>query len=119
MKLFSVLILTLSITGISSCSSFSFPGVHKISIQQGNVITQKMVDKLKPGMTKSQVRFVLGNAIIDDSLDSERWDYIYSIQLAGQKPFTQSMSLHFIDNKLSHFEGDYLPSSEQKASTDG
>ena len=54
---------------IAGCSTFRFPGVHRITVQQGNVITQQMVDKLKPGMTKSQVRFVLGNAVIDDQLN--------------------------------------------------
>jgi outer membrane protein assembly factor BamE len=107
----SSLILILLI--VSGCSSFSFPGVHKISIQQGNVVTQQMIDKLKPGMTKSQVRFVLGNAIIDDSLDKQRWDYIYTIQLAGQKPFQKNMSLYFVDGRLDRFEGDYLPTSQQ------
>ena len=104
---------------ISGCSSFSFPGVHKITIQQGNVITQAMVDKLKPGMTKSQVRFVLGNAIVDDSLDSERWDYIYTIQLGGLTPISKYMSLFFVDGHLSHFEGDYLPTAQQNKTKEG
>ncbi len=104
---------------ISGCSSYSFPGVHKITIQQGNVITQTMVDKLKPGMTKSQVRFVLGSAIVDDSLNRERWDYIYSIQLGGLTPISKYMSLYFVDDRLSHFEGDYLPTDQQRKASDG
>ena len=111
-------IFILLILVVSGCSSFSFPGVHKITIQQGNVITQTMVDKLKPGMTKSQVRFVLGNAIVDDSLDRERWDYIYTIQLAGLDPITKSMSLFFVDDRLSHFEGDYLPTEQRDKTTE-
>jgi outer membrane protein assembly factor BamE len=97
---------------VSACSSFRFPGVHKITIQQGNVITQTMVDQLRPGMTKNQVRYILGNAIIDDSLDINRWDYVYTLQIAGQKPLPRYMSLFFVDEKLSHFEGDYVPSSQ-------
>jgi outer membrane protein assembly factor BamE len=97
---------------MSACSSFDFPGVHKITIQQGNVITQTMVDQLKPGMTKGQVRFILGNAIIDDSLEKDRWDYVYSVQLAGRIPTRRYMSLFFEDEKLTHFEGDYVPSSQ-------
>ena len=112
----SILLILLLLA--SSCSSFEFPGVHKINIQQGNVITQKMIDKLKPGMTKSQVRFVLGNAIVDDAFNNDRWDYIYSIQISGDKPLVKSMSLYFVDDQLSHFEGDYLPTAEQtKAAT--
>lgn len=112
-------IFILLILVISGCSSFSFPGVHKITIQQGNVITQSMVDKLKPGMTKSQVRFVLGNAIIDDSLDRERWDYIYTIRLGGLAPISKYMSLYFVDDRLSHFEGDYLPTEQQSKASGG
>jgi outer membrane protein assembly factor BamE len=98
---------------VSACSSFEFPGVHKITIQQGNVITQTMVDQLRPGMTKNQVGYVLGNAIVDDSLDIDRWDYVYTQQIGGQKPLLRYMSLFFVDEKLSHFEGDYVPSSQQ------
>ncbi len=76
------------------------------------MITQTMVDQLRPGMTKNQVRYVLGNAIIDDSLDINRWDYVYTLQIAGQKPQPRYMSLFFVDEKLSHFEGDYVPSSQ-------
>jgi len=108
MRFFVLIIVIL----MSACSSFDFPGVHKITIQQGNVITQTMVDQLKPGMTKGQVRFILGNAIIDDSLESDRWDYVYSVQLAGRVPTRRYMSLFFADEKLTHFEGDYVPSSQ-------
>jgi len=108
---FIIILFTLAITG---CSSFNFPGVHKIAIQQGNVITQTMVDKLKPGMTKSQVRFILGNAIINDSLNQERWDYLYSVQFGGQSLAKKHMSLFFIEDKLDHFEGDYIPSAQQQ-----
>lgn len=107
------LVVFLIVIFISACSSFSFPGVHKITIQQGNVITQSMVDQLRPGMSKSQVRFVLGNALIDDSLDANRWDYVYTLQIAGQKPLPRYMSLIFVDDRLSSFEGDYVPSSDE------
>lgn len=77
-----------------------------------------MVDKLKPGMTKSQVKFVLGSAIVDDSLNLERWDYIYTIQLSGLAPISKYMSLYFVDDRLSHFEGDYLPTEQQRKASD-
>jgi len=68
-----------------------------------------MVDKLKPGMTKSQVRYVMGNTILDDSLDSNRWDYVYSIQLPNTSYIKSKLQLYFIDERLSYFEGDYAP----------
>ena len=99
---------------LSGCSSFHFPGVHKITIQQGNVVTQAMIDKLKPGMTKSQVRFVMGNAIVEDPLDRNRWNYFYSIQIAGGEPIRRKLQLHFIDDRLSYFQGDFAPSKDLK-----
>ena len=105
-------------TFLTACSSLRFPGVHRINIQQGNVITQQMIDKLRPGMTKSQVRFVLGNAVIDDSLDADRWDYIYSVSIAGGDQIKTKLTVHFIDERLSYFVGDFIPTEEYQAYRD-
>ncbi len=102
----------------TSCSTFRFPGVHRINIQQGNVISQSMIDKLKPGMTKSQVRFVLGNPVVDNPLNQNRWDYIYTIAIAGGKQIRRVLILHFDQDRLSHFEGDFLPTENTKTLAD-
>ncbi len=57
-----------------------FPGVYRIDIPQGNVITQEMVDQLQPGMTKRQVRFVMGTPLVVDTFNQERWDYLHSME---------------------------------------
>lgn len=103
-----ILILTL-VLATSACSTFRFPGVHRITIQQGNVISQSMIDKLKPGMTKSQVRFVLGNPVLDDPLNADQWDYVYTISLSGGEPIQRTLVLHFLDERLSHYEGNFAP----------
>lgn len=108
----NLLVASLIIALLSACSSFKFPGVHRIRVQQGNVITQAMIDKLKPGMTKSQVRFVLGNAIVDDSLNLNRWDYIYTMQIPGFDLIQTKLKLYFVDERLSYFEGDYVPTNQ-------
>lgn len=97
---------------LAGCSTFRFPGVHRITVQQGNVITQTMIDKLKPGMTRSQVRFVLGNPVIDDSLNRDRWDYVYTVQLGSGEPLQKVLQLYFIEERLSHFEGDFIPTDK-------
>ena len=66
------------------CSTLQFPGVYKIPIEQGNVITQDMVDQLKPGMSREQVEFIMGSPLIRDSFNAERWDYLYSIQRGNE-----------------------------------
>ena len=110
----SILVILL-LAATASCSTFRFPGVHRITIQQGNVISQAMIDKLRPGMTKSQVRFILGNPVVDDPLDASQWDYIYTIQLAGGTPIRRNLILHFREERLSYFEGDYVPTENAEA----
>jgi len=99
---------------INGCSTYQFPGVHRITIQQGNVVTQTMIDKLKPGMTKSQVHYVLGTTVIDDALNKDRWDYIYTIQIPGNLTIQKKLQIYFVEGRLSHFDGDYVPTSAAK-----
>lgn len=88
----------------------SFPGVHKIDIQQGNVITQDMIDQLRPSMTMRQVRFIMGTPLITDTFQSNRWDYLYSIQVAGGARKQERISLMFDDNQqLLGLAGDFIP----------
>lgn len=65
---------------LSSCLS-----VYKMEVQQGNVVTQEMIDKLQPGMTRSQVRFVLGSPMITDAFHPERWDYYYFLRRTNEE----------------------------------
>jgi outer membrane protein assembly factor BamE len=104
-KKFTLLVLLL-ITGCSSVPSV----LYKIDIQQGNVITQEMVDKLKPGMTRSQVRFVLGTALIDDVFHKDRWDYVYRLVQHGNLVDEYKLTVFFEDDKLARTEGDFSDS---------
>lgn len=111
MKLASRVFLALVfIVGLSACSSFRFPGVYKIGIQQGHIITQEMVDQLRLGMNKRQVRFVLGNTLLPDTFNDDRWDYPYSVRRGSQGDITQYLyTVYFENDKLVRTEGDYLP----------
>jgi outer membrane protein assembly factor BamE len=71
-KIFTLHVLLL-LAGCSSVPSL----LYKIDIQQGNVITHEMLEKIKPGMTRAQVRFVLGSPVISDAFHGNRWDYVY------------------------------------------
>lgn len=97
---------------LSGCSWFSFPGVHKVPVQQGNIIDQEMIDKLRPGMTKSQVRFVLGTPLVVDTFNQSRWDYFFSrVDSRGEKTQEQLTVYFDEESKLQRISGDYLPSS--------
>jgi len=97
------LLILLFITGCSSIPSV----LYKIDVQQGNIITQDMVDKLKPNMTKSQVRFVLGTALIGDVFHKDRWDYVYRLLQHGNLVEEYKLTVFFEDDKLVRTAGDF------------
>jgi outer membrane protein assembly factor BamE len=105
------LILTgLTFLGLAALAGCSFPGVYKIDIQQGNVVTQDMIDQLRPGMTRRQVLFIMGNPLITDTFHANRWDYLYSIQPGGSQRQQERVSLVFVGNdQLGGLAGDFMP----------
>lgn len=95
---------------ISACSLI--PGVHKVPVQQGHIITSEMASQLKIGMTKSQVRFVLGNSLLPNIFDEDRWDYHYSTRLGSNGEIRRHLfTAYFADGKLVKTEGDHAPDS--------
>ncbi|MES2818655.1 MAG: outer membrane protein assembly factor BamE [Pseudomonadota bacterium] len=105
-----LLLTSLTFAGLLALAGCSFPGVYKIDIQQGNVVTQDMIDQLRPGMTRSQVRFIMGNPLITDTFHANRWDYLYSIQPGGVKRQQERVSLVFNANdQLAGLAGDFMP----------
>ena len=81
---------------------------YRIDIQQGNVVTQEMVSKLKAGLTRSQVRFVLGSPLVVDMFHSDRWDYIYLLQRQGKPDDRRRLTVIFDGDKLLRLEGDVV-----------
>jgi outer membrane protein assembly factor BamE (lipoprotein component of BamABCDE complex) len=82
------------------------PFVHKIDVQQGNVVTQEMVAQLRLGMNKKKVRFVMGTPIIQDTFHSSRWDYIYTFHEGGGGTERRRITTVFNeDGKLIALEG--------------
>ena len=100
---------------LSACNnigSMDFPGVYKISIPQGNIITQEMVDQLRPGMTKRQVIFVMGTPLIRDPYHQDRWDYVYNFQPGGGERGQERLSVPFENDQLVSLSGDFEPTPE-------
>lgn len=75
-----------------------------------------MINQLRPGMTKRQVRYVMGTPLLIDTFQQERWDYVYSLQPGGKARVQETLSLFFSDDKLTHFTGDFRP--EPSATTE-
>ncbi len=114
-----MLVLVVSLAVLGGCSGLpklpklkmpKIPRIHKITVQQGNVITQDMIDQLKPGMTKRQVAFVMGEPVVRNPFDEDRWDYVYTIKIPRTDLIQQKMSLYFTNDLLTHFTGDLIPS---------
>ena len=81
--------------------------VYKLEVQQGNVVTQEMIDKLKPGMTPSQVRFVLGTPLIVDPFHQDRWDYYYYLRRSNESSGeSQRVTVVFKKDLLFAVQGD-------------
>ena len=94
---------------LSGCSLSRFPGVYRINIEQGNILTQEMIDQLEPGMTQRQVKFILGTPLVKDSLNQNRWDYRYLLRIGNETLKQSLVTIYFDGDKLSHVEGDLLP----------
>jgi outer membrane protein assembly factor BamE len=87
--------------------------IHKLEIQQGNVITMEMIDSLKIGMDKGKVEFIIGSAPIKDPFHHNRWDYIYLMKKHGEAEENRHVILFFDDNdKLIRIEKPNLPTAE-------
>ena len=96
------------------CSSCSVPGMHRPSLQQGNLLTQDMVDELKPGMTKEQVEFVLGRPVHLNTFNVDHWDYVYTLEDRQGNKTRRHLSVQFVDDVLIEIGGDYKPSEENQ-----
>jgi outer membrane protein assembly factor BamE len=91
------------------------PGVtpYRIEIQQGNYISQEMVSQLKTGMTKEQVRFILGTPMVTDIFHSDRWDYVYWRETPKGAREQRKLTVLFEQGQLARVDGDVVPSGGQ------
>lgn len=97
---------------LAGCGSWSNPidklSPYKIDIQQGNALDQEKLDKLKPGMTPAQVRFILGTPLVEDLFHPNRWDYVYRYQKGGKLAEQRRITVIFENEKLKGIEGDVV-----------
>ncbi|MCQ3828526.1 outer membrane protein assembly factor BamE [Microbulbifer elongatus] len=106
-----ILLIAGLVSLVTGCSLFKFPGVHRIQVQQGNIITQEMVNKLQPGMTRRQVRFVLGTPLVEDTFNPNRWDYINRVRSPKGEETQQRFTVYFNGDQLIETSGDWQPAN--------
>lgn len=80
--------------------------VYQPTILQGNIVTQEQVNKLKPGMSRRQVSFILGTPTLRDTFHANRWDYHYTKGIGSEPDEIKHFAVHFAQDKLSHVSGD-------------
>ena len=106
-----ILLVSLAIACIGACGFVGFPGVYKINVEQGNIVTQEMADQLKPGMNRRQVRFILGTPLVEDTFDQNRWDYLY-VKRNGQEVLSESrLTVEFEGDALVKVSGNLVPTN--------
>jgi outer membrane protein assembly factor BamE (lipoprotein component of BamABCDE complex) len=110
------LVLALSATFLVGCGA-KLPSIkpYKMEIQQGNVVTSKMLLQLRPGMTKSQVRYIMGTPLVVDSFHDNRWDYFYELRQEGKVIEKRRVILDFDKEALVSVRGDVVAAGDKTA----
>jgi outer membrane protein assembly factor BamE len=103
---------------VAGCGNVPLITPYKLDVQQGNVVTQEMVARLKPGMTRSQVRFTLGTPLLVDPFRADRWDYVFVFMKQGVVTEQRRIVVIFKDDKLLRVEGDVVAAGVGAARTD-
>src|ERR1044071_6599711 len=88
---------------------------YKIEVQQGNFVSQDMVDQLKEGMSKDQVRQIMGTQLLVDIFHTERWDYLYSRTGTDGKQEKRKLAVFFVDGKMTRVDGQAAPARPTSA----
>jgi outer membrane protein assembly factor BamE len=90
--------------------------VYRINIQQGNFLDQAAVEQVKPGMTRSQVRYLLGTPMVSDPFDKERWDYIYYLRKGRSRHVdSRRVTVYFEADKVAKLD---KPTAAEAAAQD-
>ena len=99
-------------------SNFGFPGVYRINVEQGNVVTEEMVEQLRPGLNRRQVRYIMGTPLIEDSFHSDRWDYRYLLRNGNDTIIETQLTLWFEGDELVRAAGADAPDWNQSQSAE-
>lgn len=114
----AVLLVALLVSGCSSWRTgdepvLGFLSPHRITIQQGNVVTQDQLDRVRPGMNRLQVRDALGTPLLTDVFHANRWDYVFTLRQEGRPVQRRSVVLMFDGDVLKTVEATPLPTERE------
>jgi outer membrane protein assembly factor BamE len=104
--------LVVTLSGCESIRGWVPPLIqpYRPDVQQGNVVTREMVEQLRQGMSREQVRFLLGSPMLTSVFHANRWDYVYYLKRGkGNERETRRLTVEFKDNRLETFRADEMP----------
>lgn len=103
---------------LSACSSLRFPWAYQLVVQQGNYVEQNMIDSLEVGMTRRQVKFVMGSPLIEDTFNADRWDYFYEVKRGEDQLTRKLFTVYFEADKLARWDGELTQIAENADGSD-
>jgi outer membrane protein assembly factor BamE len=86
---------------------------YRMEIVQGNFVSKEQVEALQPGMSRDQVRQILGSPLVTDLFHSNRWDYVFTLKRQGVPPQERRLTVYFKDDSMERAEGDPMPSEAE------
>jgi len=92
------------------------PFVYKMTVQQGNIVTEEMIDRLEPGMTRNQVRYLLGTPVLVDIFHGDRWYYTYTVRRGHAEMEKRPLAVYFNGDLMVRVDGYLQPDSQRAAS---
>lgn len=107
--------------GLAACGSFnnasnsiaSIVTPYKVEVVQGNFVSKEQVEALRPGMSRSQVRDILGSPLVTSVFHADRWDYVFTIRRQGVEAQSRKLAVFFKGDELEKFDGDTMPSETE------
>ncbi len=121
-----VLAIGVACAVLTACSSTDGTGnrltealkPYRVSVVQGNVVTREQVAVLRPGMSRIQVRDILGTPLLASVFHADRWDYVFTFRHQGSEPLSRRVTVFFKGDLLERFEADdALPSEAEFAAS--
>jgi outer membrane protein assembly factor BamE len=86
---------------------------YRIDITQGNVVTKELAAQVRPGMTRAQVRDLLGSPLVASAFHADRWDYVFTLRRQGVEPQRRSVVAYFKGDLLERLDAPDLPSEQE------
>lgn len=116
-----VLLIGASMAALAGCGSLDgastrIAGIvkpYKVDVVQGNFVSREQVEALRTGMTRQQVREVLGSPLLTSVFHADRWDYVFILKRQGVEPQARKLAVYFKGDALQRFEGDAMPTDAE------